>query len=44
MPPAVVDSQVCRKLSPMPNDMAGANRNLMLLTTKTINIFKNPDT
>jgi hypothetical protein len=27
----------------MPNDKAGAIRNLMLLTKKTISIFKNPD-
>ncbi len=43
MPPAVVDSQVCTKLRPMPNDRAGAIRNLMLLTKKTINILMNPD-
>jgi len=28
----------------MPNDNAGANKNLMLLNTKTINILRNPDT
>jgi len=43
IPPAVVESQVCMKLRPILNDKAGANRNLMLLTRNTINIFKNPD-
>jgi len=44
MPPAVVESQVCIKFNPNPNEIAGANRNLMLLTKKTINILRNPDT
>jgi hypothetical protein len=43
IPPAVVDNQVCRKFSPIPNDIAGANRNLILLTSNTITILKNPD-
>lgn len=43
IPPAVVERRVCIKLSPIPNDKAGASRNLIVLTANTINIFINPD-
>lgn len=43
IPPEVVERNVCMKLRPMLNDKAGAKRNLMLLTAKMNNIFKNPD-
>jgi hypothetical protein len=43
IPPAVVESKVWMKFKPMLKPNAGAIRNLMLLTAKTINIFKNPD-
>lgn len=44
IPPEVVERKVCRKLSPILNERAGAIKNLILLTANTISIFRNPDT